>query len=124
MENKDLVKFMDTENSEKVASELKLNNVNLRDTSIYNIRNNNEGLFFNLKINGTINKNINNLFIPSRFYDQIAPNQRKNLIIISKSKLVEYFLVYPGAILSLVVIISTFFRYLPTIRSFFNISGF
>ncbi|HSQ97373.1 MAG TPA: hypothetical protein VLL98_01495 [Rickettsiales bacterium] len=122
--NKDLVKFMDTENNTKRTNDSKLDEINLRDTSLYNIRKNDEGLYFNLKISGIIDKNITNLFIPSRFYEQINSNQRSNLIIISKAKLVEYFLVYPGAVASLVLIISTFFRYLPTIRNFFNISGF
>ncbi len=123
--NRDLVKFMDTENSMKRAGDLRTNEVNLKDVAIYNIRKNDNGLYFNLKIIGTDEKNITDLFIPSKFYQQAAPYiQKRGLIVISKAKLVEYFLIYPAAVGSLVLIISTFFRYLPTIKSLFNITGF
>lgn len=123
--NRDLVKFMDTENNTKRTNEFKSNDINLKDIAIYNIRKNDNGLYFNLKISGDNEKNITDLFIPSKFYQQTAPYiQRRGLIVISKAKLVEYFLIYPAAVGSLVLIISTFFRYLPTIRSLFNITGF
>ena len=123
--NRDLVKFMDAENSVKRAHEFRPNEVNLKDVAIYNIRKNDNGLYFNLKISGDNEKNIADLFIPSKFYQQTAPYiQRRGLIVLSKAKLVEYFLIYPAAVGSLALIISTFFRYLPTIRSLFNITGF
>lgn len=123
--NRDLVKFMDTENNTKRVNEFKSGEINLKDVAIYNIRKNDNGLYFNLKINGDNEKNIADLFIPSKFYQQTTPYiQRRGLIVISKAKLVEYFLIYPAAVGSLILIISTFFRYLPTIRSLFNITGF
>lgn len=123
--NRDLVKFMDAENNTKRESEFRSNEINLKDVAIYNIRKNDNGLYFNLKISGNEEKNIADLFIPSKFYQQMAPYiQRRGLIVISKAKLVEYILIYPAAVGSLILIISTFFRFLPTIRSVFNITGF
>jgi len=116
---------MDNENSIKRTNELKTNEINAKDVNIYNIRKNDNGLYFDIKIPGDNGKNIADLFIPSKFYQQIESYYtRRGLIVISKAKLVEYFLVYPGALASLVLIISTFFRYLPILKNLFNIVGF
>ena len=124
--NRELVNFMNTENNLKRTNNFKNNSeINSKNTSIYNIRRNENGLYFNLKIVGENEKNISDLFIPAKFYQQnIVSSKQKDLIIISKSKLVEYFLIYPSAIASLILIISTFFKYLPTLKNLFNMSGF
>ena len=95
--NRELVNFMNTENNLKRTNNFKNNSeINSKNTSIYNIRRNENGLYFNLKIVGENEKNISDLFIPAKFYQQnIVSSKQKDLIIISKSKLVEYFLIYP-----------------------------
>lgn len=122
--NRDLVKFMKTENDLNRERSFKPNEINLKNTAIYNIRKNDNGLYFDLKINGVDAKNITDLFIPAKFYQQtISETQSRGMLVINKAKLAEYFLIYPAAIGSLVLIISTFFRYLPTIRNLFNLTG-
>lgn len=118
--NRELVNFMATESAPRKESE-NFREINLKNTSIYNIRKNDNGLYFNIKITGDYEKNISDLFIPSKFYQQnFIQQRRRGLIIISKAKIVEYFLIYPGAILSLGVIIATIFKYLPELEKLFN----
>jgi len=122
--NRELVNFMATESTPKRESE-NFREINLKDTYIYNIRRTDNGLYFNIKITGDYEKNISDLFIPAKFYQQnYVEAPRKGNIVISKSKLVEYFLIYPGAILSLALIITTIFRYLPVLERLFTFPAF
>ena len=120
--NRDLVNFMNTENNLKRGNSLNSNEINLKNVAIYNIRKNKNGLYFN--ISGDYEKNISDLFIPVKYYqNENSYIKRHGLIVINKSKLTEYCLIYPAAIASLVLIITTFFRYLPTIKDIFGILG-
>lgn len=122
--NRDLVNFMNTENNLKRGNSFNSNEINLKNVAIYNIRKNDNGLYFNIKISGDYEKNISDLFIPVKYYqNESSYIKRHGLIIINKSKLVEYCLIYPSAVASLVLIITTFFRYLPTIKDIFGILG-
>ena len=122
--NRDLVNFMNTENNLKRGNSLNSNEINLKNVAIYNIRKNENGLYFNIKISGDYEKNISDLFITVKYYqNENSYIKRHGLIVINKSKLTEYCLIYPAAIASLVLIITTFFRYLPTIKDIFGILG-
>lgn len=119
MNRRDLVNFMDTANTQKNVN---FGEINPKDTTVYNIRKTDNGLYFNIKIPGDFNttKDIKDLFIPVRFYQKVVePSTRQN-IIINKAKLVEYFLLYPGAIISLGIIFAAIFKYLPVLERFFN----
>ena len=122
--NRDLVNFMNTENNLKRGNSFNSNEINLKNVAIYNIRKNDNGLYFNIKISGDYEKNISDLFIPVKYYqNESSYIKRHGLIVINKSKLVEYCVIYPAAVASLVLIITTFFRYLPTIKDIFGILG-
>ena len=56
--NRDLVNFMNTENNLKRGSSFNSNEINLKNVAIYNIRKNDNGLYFNIKISGDYEKNI------------------------------------------------------------------
>ena len=50
--NRDLVNFMNTENNLKRGNSFNSNEINLKNVAIYNIRKNDNGLYFNIKISG------------------------------------------------------------------------
>jgi hypothetical protein len=124
--NNDLVNFMDNKNNAKRDTEFETKSDNSKSGAfIYNVRDNGDGVYFDVKIGGDNRSVVTNLFIPAKYFCQEIEvyARKKNLIIISKSKLVEYILVYPGAVISLILIVLTFLKYLPIIREFFNVSG-
>ena len=97
--NRDLVNFMNTENNLKRGNSFNSNEINLKNVAIYNIRKNENGLYFNIKISGDYEKNISDLFIPVKYYqNENSYIKRHGLIVINKSKLVEYCLIYPAAV--------------------------
>lgn len=120
--NKDFANFMESRDNDINENIVE---INPKEISIYNIRTNDSGLYFNMKIiNNDEQKVANNLFIPSRFYYKINTISPKiepthNL----KNKLIAYFLIYPAAIFSLAIIFATLFKYLPSIEKFLNFSS-
>lgn len=102
---RDLVNFMSSKVINKNTDQSRL--VNTKDATIYNIRKNENGLYFDLKTTGDYEVSFHDLFIPSKFYQTQNINLNKNLIIINKKSILEYFLLYPAAIISVVFIIKT-----------------
>lgn len=121
MTNRELTNFMAEANLKKET--ISSREVELKDVSIFNIRRNENGLYFNIKIYGQDGKEINNLFIPSRFYkNNLKTTQPNDKIVINKNKIFVYLFIYPAAILSLAIIFATIFKYLPILQRFFDFS--
>lgn len=121
MTSRELTNFMAEANTKKEI--LNDREINLKDVSIFNIRRNENGLYFNIKIYGEEEKEVNNLFIPARFYkNNPRATQANDKIVINKSKIFNIIFIYPAAILSLAVIFATIFKYLPVLQRFFNFS--
>ena len=121
MTSRELTNFMAEANIKKEI--LNDREINLKDVSIFNIRRNENGLYFNIKIYGEEEKEVNNLFIPARFYkNNQRATQANDKIVINKSKIFNIIFIYPAAILSLAVIFATIFKYLPILQRFFDFS--
>ena len=96
------------------------NNIEAKNTSIYNIRKTDKGLYFNIKSAGENGLDIKDLFIPSKFYYEapIEVNLKaKNLGKKNINKVAEYGIIYPGAIISLSFIIITIIKNLDKLAS-------
>ena len=121
MTSRELTNFMAEANIKKEI--LNDREINLKDVSIFNIRRNENGLYFNIKIYGEEEKEVNNLNIPERFYkNNPRATKENNKIVINKSKIFNIIFIYPAAILSLAVIFATIFKYLPILQRFFDFS--
>lgn len=115
--NRELVNFM---NNKDIQKDEELQKLNIKNVNISNIRTNEKGLYFNLKIDDSnFNKEIKDLFISSKFFlkNNISTNNQK---IIIKSKFIVYFIIYPFAILSVAFIFATIFKFIPNLQSLFN----
>lgn len=118
--DKKFASFMNNRNSEDKSD---IQNIAPKNAEIYNIRRNDLGIYFNIKIDdGYYKKEVNDLFIPSRFYNKVGAFEKTDDIKINKNKLIAYFLIYPGAILSLGIIFAAVFKYLPLLENFLNFS--
>ncbi len=118
--DKKFANFMNNRNKEDKSD---IQNIAPKNAEIFNIRRNDLGLYFNLKIDdGYYKKEVDDLFIPARFYNRVNTFENTNSIKIDKNSLVAYTLIYPGAILSLGIIFATLFKYLPVLEKFLNFS--
>lgn len=121
MNRRDLVNYMGNLNSQK---ENVSKDINPKDTTIYNIRKTDNGLYFNIKITKEPERDIKDLFIPSRFYFKPpAEEVGSHKIVVDKRDIVEYFLLYPGAIISLIIISAAILKLFPQLQNFFNFSS-
>ena len=114
--NRNLVNFQAEANEKKD----RIGNDNI---SISNIRVNEKGIFFNIKIEN-IEEEHKDLCIPSSFYisqknNFSASNIEKNKDSISMIFL-KYIILLPLTILSLGIIFSAIFKYLPMIQNLLN----
>lgn len=117
---KQLTNFMSSMNEQNKSIDSKV--IDLKDVTIFNIRKNATGLYFDIKINGDQEKEIDNLCIPSKFYKTNKENNNNNKMIVNKYTIFEYFILYPSAVVSLAIIFAAIFKYVPIIQRFFDFS--
>ena len=115
-------KFKDFMKNRGVEDKQDIQSIDPKYATIFNIRLSDTGLYFNLKFDdGYYKKELNNLFIPERFYNRVNTLEKNSSnITVNKNNLIAYFLIYPGAILSLGIIFAALFKYLPALEKFLN----
>lgn len=115
----ELIKHMDDEMSKKY--QLDKNGLSAEKTAVFNIRKNQKGLYFDIRLYGNENKTIKNLLIPKQFYAK-EDHEIKIRLARDKFLLFKHVLVYCAAVLSILVIIDGLMRVVPYIRNFFSIN--
>jgi hypothetical protein len=116
---RDGVKYMNEEASNKYL--LNKDNISSEKTNIFNIRNNQKGLYFDLRIHGQDkDKIIKNLLIPKQVlidetYSFNKEKKEKQILIF------KYVLIYLAAVMSLIVIIDGIMKILPILKNLLGI---
>jgi hypothetical protein len=100
---------------------LEKDNISPDKTAIFNIRKKQNGLYFDLKLYGNINKTIQNLLIPKQFCFQNKEGDDAIRIDMEKVLIFKYVLVYLAAFISVFVIIDGIRRVAPFVRNYFGI---
>lgn len=89
--------------------------------SIINLKSTKEGFTFDGRTNdGSLVKDI---FLSRDSFGEISKLVKRRQDLIKKQKrqkIIEFAIIYPGAVISLVYIIHTFMTYLPLLRGFFS----
>lgn len=115
---RDNVKYSDE--NQKSQYLLHEENMSPDKTTVFNIRKNQKGLYFDLRIYGKDkDKTIKNLLIPKQFYtngieETVEEDKRKKVLMF------QYVLIYCAAVLSIIIIINGIMRVIPLIKRYFG----
>lgn len=96
----------------------------VKSTKIFDIKRHPDGLLFDLRIfSGDKVKVIKNLFIPNKFYSLQIERAKEEVVRINnlRKKVLVYGVIYPAAVLSIMLIIHGLVRIWPIIHNLFKI---